>query len=244
MIDLHSHILPGIDDGAKSWEIAVEMCQMAVADGVTHIVASPHANFEYVYDRERNTALLNELQAKVPELKMTLGCDFHLSYENIEDAMTHPNRYTIGDTRYLLVELSDYSVFGVADTLYKLQCAGLTPIITHPERNPAILRDSKLLQELFDHGHLMQITANSLTGHWGKASQKLAEQMLKKQMVHFISSDAHGLKGRPTTLSGGRDAAARISGEEAARRLVEDNPAAVVNNLPFEHLLPSWGRKG
>ena len=110
MVDIHSHILPMVDDGARSWEIAIEMVQMAQQDGVTHMVATPHANYEFIYDRQSHTALLAELQAKVGDgIHLLLGCDFHLSYENIEDAVAHPQRYTIGDTRYLLVELSDYS---------------------------------------------------------------------------------------------------------------------------------------
>jgi protein-tyrosine phosphatase len=230
MIDIHCHLLPCVDDGAKSWEITLEMCRMAGKDGVTHIVATPHANDEYRYDRAPHLALLGELQSRAPELSFSLGCDFHLSYDNIEDAMDHPERYAIGDTRYLLVELSEYSAFSVAQTLYHLRTAGLVPIVTHPERNPAILGNPELLKEFADVGCLFQITANSLTGYWGKPSQKMCEMMLKKNMVHFIASDAHGLRSRPPVLSAARKTAARLVGAEAAERLVETNPAAVLKN--------------
>ena len=169
MIDIHCHLLPAVDDGAKSWEVTLEMCRLAEQDGVTHIVATPHANYEYSYDRAAHLGLLEELRARAPELSFSLGCDFHLSYENIEDAMAHPERYTIGDTRYLLVELSEYSAFNVAQTLFELQTAGLMPILTHPERNPVILGNPELLNGFADVGCLFQITANSLTGFWGKA---------------------------------------------------------------------------
>ena len=236
MIDIHCHLLPAVDDGAKSWEITLEMCRMAEADGVTHIVATPHANYEYAYDRASHLALLDELRLRVPGMSFSLGCDFHLSYENIEDAMQHPERYAIGDTRYLLVELSEYSAFNVAQTLYELQTVGLVPILTHPERNPLILGKPDLLHEYADVGCLFQITANSLTGFWGKPSQKMCEEMLRNKMVHFIASDAHGIKSRPPILSAARDAAARIIGAEAAEKLVDANPAAVVANQVTEQI--------
>jgi protein-tyrosine phosphatase len=230
LIDIHCHLLPCVDDGAKSWEVTMEMCRIAAQDGVTHIVATPHANDEYSYERARHGALVEELQRRAPGLSVTLGCDFHLSYENIEDALVHPERYTIGDTRYLLVELSDYGAFNVAQTLYQLQTVGLVPILTHPERNPVIMRKTELLDRYAEVGCLFQITANSLTGFWGRASQRMCETMLKKNMVHFIASDGHGLRNRPPVLSAARDAAAKIVGSESAEKLVQWNPAAVLSN--------------
>jgi protein-tyrosine phosphatase len=230
MIDIHCHLLPCVDDGAKSWDATLEMCRIAEADGVTHIVATPHANYEYRYDRTIHLSLLEELRSRVPTLSFSLGCDFHLSYENIEDAMVHPERYAIGDTRYLLVELSEYSTFNVAQTLYRLRTAGLVPILTHPERNPVILGNPDLLNEFADVGCLFQITANSLTGFWGKSKQKMCETMLKNNMVHFIASDAHGTKNRTPVLSKARDAAAKMIGLDAAEKLVNANPAALLNN--------------
>jgi protein-tyrosine phosphatase len=230
MIDIHCHLLPCVDDGAKSWDVTLGMCRLAEQDGVTHIVATPHANNEFSYDRALHSALLEELRGRAPGLSFSLGCDFHLSYDNIEDAMNHPERYAIGDTRYLLVELSEYSAFNVSQTLYKLQTAGLVPIVTHPERNPVILGNPELLNEFSDVGCLFQITANSLTGFWGKPPQKLCEAMLKKNMVHFIASDAHGLRSRPPILSEALRAAAKIVGLDAAKKLVDANPCAVLTN--------------
>jgi len=230
LIDIHCHLLPAVDDGSKSWDVTLEMCRLAQEDGVTHIVATPHANYEYRYDRVQHIALLDELRARVPTLSFSLGCDFHLSFENIEDAMKHPERYAIGDTRYLLVELSEYSTFNVSQTLYQLNTAGLIPILTHPERNPVILGKPELLNQFADVGCLFQITANSLTGFWGKPSQKMCEAMLKQNMVHFIASDAHGVRSRNPILSAARTAAAKIVGIEAASKLVDGNPEAVVND--------------
>lgn len=222
--------MPAVDDGSKSWKTTLEMCRLAELDGVSHIVATPHANEEYRYDRAKHLDLLEELRIRVPKLSFLLGCDFHLSYENINDAMDHPDRYTIGNTRYLLVELSEYSTFNVAQTLYQLQTVGLVPILTHPERNPMILHRPELLNEFADVGCLFQITANSLTGFWGRSTQKMCEAMLKKDLVHFIASDAHGTKSRPPILSPARDIVANMIGTDAAERLVKTNPEALLRN--------------
>src|SRR5215470_17337462 len=109
MVDIHCHILPEVDDGAKTWDVAIAMCRMAKADGIDHIVASPHANHEYEYDREKHLATLDRLKTITGGMiEFSLGCDFHFSYENIQDLRVHPERYCIGNTRYLLVEFSDF----------------------------------------------------------------------------------------------------------------------------------------
>jgi protein-tyrosine phosphatase len=234
MIDIHCHLLPGVDDGSKSWEVTLEMCRLAEEDGVTHIVATPHSNYEYSYDRAAHLAMIEELRSRVPSMTFSLGCDFHLSYENIADAIKHPGRYAIGETRYLLIELSEYSVFNLSKTIFQLESAGLVTILTHPERNPVIQKNPKLLHELYDAGCLIQITANSLTGYWGRMPQKMCEDMLRQGMVHFIASDAHGVRSRNPRLSAARDAAAKIIGREGAEKLVTGNPGVVVSNQVAE----------
>ena len=111
MVDIHCHILPGIDDGSKSWEMTAQMCAMAAQDGITHIVATPHSNDVYTYSRERFTEMLGQLHdAADGKLTFSLGCDFHFSYDNIHDALAHPRRYTIGERNTLLIEFSDYGI--------------------------------------------------------------------------------------------------------------------------------------
>src|SRR5690348_18257220 len=124
--------------------MCVAMCRTAAADGITHMVATPHANDRYHYDRHYLQGLVAHLQGLIGDPpKIILGCDFHLSIDNIQDALVNPGRYVIGDTRYLLVEFSNYSVpQQTTDSFLKLGDCGLTPIITHPERNP-ILRESR-----------------------------------------------------------------------------------------------------
>jgi len=235
MVDIHCHILPNVDDGPSSWETCVRMCEIARADGIEHIVATPHANDEFDYDRKKLAGLLRELSESVGgNPKLTLGCDFHLSYENLVEVMKDRSQYTIGDTQYLLVELSDFSVPpSVSDTLQRLLAAGMVPIITHPERNPVLQRSPKRVVEWAEQGSLVQITANSLTGRWGKQALKTAEWLMKQNVVHVLASDAHGLDSRPPILSGARKAAEGNVGKSASLALVQENPQAIVNGQPI-----------
>jgi protein-tyrosine phosphatase len=237
LIDIHCHLLPGIDDGSKHWEATLQMCRMAAQDGVSHIVATPHANYEFDYDRGHCLELIQELRVRVPEMNFSLGCELHFHYENISAALDNPERYAFEGTRYILVELSEYSSFNVRDSLYHMRLKGLIPIVAHPERNVLLANDLRLVEELVDLGCLMQLTANSLTGFWGRNCQKVSESMLKKNLVHFIASDAHSLRSRPPLLSAARDAAANLIGAGAADELVSANPAAAVNGREMEMFL-------
>ena len=237
MVDIHSHILPEVDDGPKSWDVSVEMCRTAAADGITHMVASPHANERYHYDREYLEGLTSRLQERVGNaLKISLGCDFHLSYENIQDALAHPSRYVIAKTRYLLVEFSNYSVpQQTTDSFLKLGDCGMTPIITHPERNPILRESLQRVVEWAEQGCVVQMTGSALTGFWGERARRAAVWLLEHQAVHVLATDAHDLEKRVPILSTSRDAAAEICGREVAHALVEDNPAAIVANQPLPY---------
>ncbi len=237
MVDIHSHILPEVDDGPKSWDVCVAMCRAAAADGITHMVASPHANDRYHYDREYMQGLVTHLQQLAGDTpKITLGCDFHLSYENLQDAFANPTRYVIGNTHYLLVEFSNYSVpQNTTDSFHKLGDHGITVIITHPERNPILRENLQRVIEWAEQGCIIQMTGSALTGFWGERTRRAAEWLLEHQAVHVLATDAHDLEKRVPILSTSRDAAAQIVGEEIADALVEGNPRAIVNDqvLPF-----------
>jgi len=237
VVDIHSHILPEVDDGPKSWDVCIAMCRVAADDGITHMVASPHANDRYHYDREYLQGLVNHLQQLVGDApKILLGCDFHLSFDNLQDAYAHPDRYLIAGTRYLLVEFSNYSVpQNTTDSFLKLGDRGITPIITHPERNP-ILRDSlQRVVEWAEQGCVIQMTGSALTGFWGERTRRAAAWLLEHQAVHVLATDAHDLEKRVPILSTSRDAAAEIVGEEVAEALVEGNPSAMLNNQPLPY---------
>jgi protein-tyrosine phosphatase len=235
VIDIHSHILPEVDDGPKSWETAEAMCRIAAQDGIAHMVATPHANDRYFYDRVYFTELLSNLQQRIGEKpKLSLGCDFHLSYENMQSALLTPQRYCIGETRYLLVEFSNFNIPQQIDTWLVEMCEmGYSPILTHPERNPILQDSTERILKWVKHGCAVQITANATTGSWGDRARRAAQNLLKKRAVHFLASDAHDTLHRPPILSAARKVIAKECGEAIATALVETNPAAVINNQPL-----------
>jgi protein-tyrosine phosphatase len=237
VIDIHCHILPEVDDGPKSWETAETMCRMAVQDGIEHIVATPHANDRYFYDREYLSALLQNLQRRIGETpKLNLGCDFHLSYENLQSAMTTPERYCIGNTRYLLVEFSNFSIPAQMDEwLTQIHEKRITPIITHPERNPILQQSAARVLQWVALGCAVQVTASAITGAWGARARQCAEWLLKEKAVHFLATDAHDTERRPPILSKARSIIAKEFGEEVAQALVAGNPGAVVKDQPLPH---------
>jgi protein-tyrosine phosphatase len=230
MIDLHCHILPGLDDGASSWETTSEMYRIAANDGIRHVVATPHANDQYSYDRAQCELLLEKLKSLGHSIDFSLGCDFHCSFENVEDALLHPYRYTIGTSSYLLVEFSNFSALAVmGEALFRLASTGLVPILTHPERNMALLERPEKVLDLMGQGCLIQVTAGSFTGHWGRRSQMMAEWLLKKNAVHIVATDAHDPVHRPPVLSKAFGRVSQLAGHDSAEQLFIGNPGAIVS---------------
>ena len=213
------------------------MCRAAAADGITHMVATPHANDRYAYDREYCQGLAAELQQRAGDaLKISLGCDFHLSFDNLQDALAHPARYAIANTRYMLVEFSNYGIPEyIIDSLHRLGDCGITPIVTHPERNPILREKLPRVAEWAAQGCVIQVTGSALTGSWGERSRRAAIWLLEHHALHVLATDAHDLSQRPPILSAARDAAAAICGEEVADALVESNPRAIVENQPLPY---------
>ncbi|NYF80904.1 tyrosine-protein phosphatase [Granulicella arctica] len=243
MIDLHHHLLPGLDDGSKSMENSVAMAKLAVADGITHVVCTPHANGQYVYDPSVNEAKITELrrllaQENVP-LTLGMGCDFHLSYDNIQDAKENPTRYAINGLGYVLVEIPDYGLpRGLTEIFYELQLVGLTPILTHPERNPTLQADMKRIEEWLRGGVLIQVTGDSVRGSMGRSAERIAHLLLANRWVHFLATDAHNTSSRPPRLSEARAIVAKKYGAEYAELLCETNPWAVYQGdaLPVQEV--------
>jgi protein-tyrosine phosphatase len=235
MIDIHCHPLPETDDGAKSFEIAVAMCQMAAKDGTTHLVATPHCNYKYRFDAQANRGKLRELQTAVGDSpKLLLGCDFHLSYDNLRRLSEDGADFSINNTHYLLVEFADHFIPEQMDNVfYEIEVAGFTPILTHPERNPVIQRKPELLYNWVLRGCLSQITAMSYVGGFGPRAQALSEEWLERNLVHVFASDAHDLSRRPPVLSSCYRKVASARGKDVADVLLEANPSAVINGIPL-----------
>jgi protein-tyrosine phosphatase len=235
VIDIHCHILPEVDDGPKTWESAEAMCRMAAQDGIEHMVATPHSNDRYFYDREYLSNLLQNLQQRIGHTaKLSLGCDFHLSLENMQTALVTPERYRIGSSRYLLVEFSNFSIpLQIDEWLGQMVEHGTRPIITHPERNPILQQTGERVLQWVEQGCAVQITASSITGSWGAKAREMVQWFLKEKAVHFLATDAHDTVRRPPVLSEARKIVAKQFGEERAEALVEANPRAVVNDQPL-----------
>jgi protein-tyrosine phosphatase len=229
MIDIHHHLLFGLDDGSPDIETSLAMVEMAAEDGITHIVCTPHANTRYAFDPEVNRRKLEEIEARVNgKVALGLGCDFHLSYDNIEDALKNRAKYSINGKRYLLVEFDDLMIpASMNDAFYELMVAGLHPIITHPERNLTIQRHPERMKEWLREGCLVQVTAASLTGRFGRTAQSLAMQFMEKDWVHFLATDAHNLESRPPKMREAHEIVAKRYGSEMAERLCVENPRAV-----------------
>lgn len=237
MVDIHCHILPGLDDGSDSLETSLKMAEMAIADGVTHVVATPHANSEYEFSPQLVRTRGDEIQAQLGgRLNIVTGCDFHLNFENVKALRAGPKSFTVNQGDYLLVEFADFAIPASMDqTLHELQLLGLHPIITHPERNPLIRSQWDRLWGWLRQGCYVQVTAQSITGGFGRRAQQAAELLLDANAVHFVASDAHNLTTRPLRLKPVYDALVKSSDEKLARALLEENPRAVVENRPLPY---------
>ncbi|MGH9678053.1 MAG: tyrosine-protein phosphatase, partial [Candidatus Acidiferrum sp.] len=202
MVDLHCHILPGIDDGPETMEMSLAMAECAIRDGITHVVATPHSSAEYCFDYLRVRELRDELQVKIGGgLVLASGCDFHLNSENLAALRADPSRYCINQKDYLLVEFSEYSIPPSMDqTLHEIQLMGLRPIITHPERNAILRRQTERLAKWVRMGCSVQVTAGSLLGVFGTGARKDAWRWLGDGLVHIVASDAHNAGRRPLKL--------------------------------------------
>jgi protein-tyrosine phosphatase len=238
MVDLHCHILFGLDDGPKLLEDSLAMAEDAIADGITHVVATPHCSSQFLFDfaavQAKRDALAEKLHGR---LKLATGCDFHLNHENLLAIRKHPEPFCINQKDYLLVEFNEFSIPPAMDqTLHELQLAGLRPIITHPERNPILRSQPQRLLHWVRLGCFAQITAGSLSGVFGPGAKEDAWNWLTRGLIHFVSSDAHNTARRPLKLRFAYDSIAQQLGEETARALLIENPLAAFNGHPLPYV--------
>ncbi|MBN3553997.1 tyrosine protein phosphatase [Fictibacillus nanhaiensis] len=207
MIDIHSHILPGIDDGAQTLEESLAMANAAVKEGITHLYATPHhRNGRYENDRcsiLHEVDILNgELTTRNIPLQIIAGQEIRMNKEMISDldrGILIPLHQKL---KYLLVELPSSSVPSyAAEILFELSLRNYQPIIVHPERNSEMIENPDLLYDLVVTGALTQVTASSVVGNFGKKISQFSNDLIKANMVHFIASDAHNINSRGFHLS-------------------------------------------
>ncbi len=244
MIDLHCHLLPGIDDGAEDDATALEMARIAHADGIGCIACTPHI-YPGVYENDSGVILSarKRLQALLQErgidLQLAYGADTHLVPEML-DGLRSGRIPTLNGTRYFLLEPPHHvAPPHFKDLVFNVMAAGYTPLITHPERLTWTDEHYEDFADLAEAGAWIQVTAGALTGRFGRGARYLSEQMLDDGIVHVIATDAHNLGVRRPLLAEGRDAAAHWVGEHEADCMVSERPAAVLNNVEPVQVAPA-----
>ncbi|QGQ48279.1 tyrosine-protein phosphatase [Metabacillus sediminilitoris] len=201
MIDIHSHILPGVDDGAQSIEDSIEMAKQAVNEGITKIIATPHhQNGKYVNKKQDIIDRVLELNSlfsnkKIP-LEVLPGQETRIFGELLEN-LEKGEILTLNNLNYIFVELPSGHVPRYTEKLlFDVQLQGLTPVIVHPERNAEIMENPNKLLNLVKKGALTQVTAGSITGHFGKKIKKFSLDLIDANLTHFLASDAHNVSNR------------------------------------------------
>ena len=232
MVDIHCHMIPGIDDGARDLEQAIQMARIATDDGIGHVIVTPHQLGSFGKNsgeliRTATASFQRQLDHRNIPLRVAPGADVR-----IEDGMCR--KIATGDVlsladhrRAVLLELPHELYFPIEPVLSELERANMQGILSHPERNEGLLRDRRLIPKLVDQGCLMQVTAGSISGSMGPACRELAHWMLREGLVHFVATDAHGTKSRRPRMSPARREVTALTSPETAMRLFVENPRRV-----------------
>jgi protein-tyrosine phosphatase len=238
MVDVHCHILPGLDDGAQDIQESLAMAQAAIEEGITHIVATPHSSSEYPFNYARVRQLHRQLQSLVGDrLELATGCDFHLNLENLEALRKDALPFCLNQQNYLLVEFSEFSIPPTTNhTLHDMQLMGLRPVITHPERNAILQAQPGRLAAWVQIGCFVQVTAGALTGAFGAKSKEDALRWIAEGLVHLVASDAHNMRWRPLRLLPAYEVVRERFGVVKAHALFVENPRAVFEGRALPHV--------
>jgi len=242
MVDIHSHILPLIDDGSRSLDESIVMLQKSINSGVDAIVATPHLfPGAYMAPTEQRDERLKELRAEVQRMQLPIeiisGRECYFSPE-IYTYEKNLGKLTINDNgKYLLIEAPMQEIPHYVDQMiFDIQVRGITPIIAHAERYHEMIQNPNLTHKYINVGCLIQVNMGSLLGRYGKRIQHTAQIMLEHQMVHIIASDMHTQTSMP--LGEGFETLSQMVGQEEAQHLVEDRPRAVIQNRPVDRPAP------
>jgi protein-tyrosine phosphatase len=243
VIDLHSHLLPGIDDGSKDLAMSLAMARVATADGISTIACTPHI-LPGVYSNDGPAirgavARLREYIAKagIP-IALVTGADVHVAPDLVVQ-LKDGRALTLNDSRYLLLEPPHHVVPPrLEDLIFGLQAAGYVPILTHPERLSWIEGHFDLIGRLVSSSVLMQITAGSVMGRFGRRPRYWAERMLDEGLCHLLATDAHNTEQRAPRMADARDVVAHRLGDDEAINLVLRRPQGILNNLSPAELPP------
>jgi len=247
LVDTHCHIIPNIDDGSSSLDESLQMARVAVASGVSTIVATPHHGVRNIENRadlvDLKVQLLNaELMSRNIPLTILSGQEVRVRPWLIEELYEGTIR-TLNSTRYILLELPSY---GVPDyfqhVLHELSILQMTPVIAHPERNYEFLRNPSNLIPFIDQGALCQVTSQSIMGLFGYKVQKLAIELCKNNWVHLVASDAHNMSSRPGMLKQGYQRLEKKVGKQRVQ-MYKANAVKLIENEFIGLAIPSRMRK-
>ena len=221
------------------------MLRAAAAAGTTDIVATPHANLQFKFDPEVNRQLALTLAGELKdEIRIHLGCDFHLTFENIRALMDRPAQFTINGGPYLLVEFSDLIIFNNTSEIFQqFLDAGIVPVITHPERNTLLQQRLTELKRWVGQGCLLQVTTQSLTGYWGSRARKFSETLMSENLVHVFASDGHDIEHRPARMDEAFELVKGDWGEPRAQRLFVENPQAIIDGISLPDPIEATPRR-
>ncbi|MBX9954135.1 tyrosine protein phosphatase [Peribacillus simplex] len=247
MIDIHCHILPGVDDGSADMNESMNMARKAVEAGITHIFATPHhLNEKFVNVKsdiiDRAVRFNESLHQNNIPLTIHLGQEVRI-HRDIFTSLEKEEILTLDDNgRYLLLELPSGSVpTYTKEVIYELQLKGITPIIVHPERNKELIENHKLLFELAQEGALTQLTSGSIIGHFGKKVKSFSNKIVEHNLAHFIATDAHNIGSRGFTLQQAYETITKAYGiertfyfKENAEQLLKNQSPAIEKPVPFK----------
>ena len=234
MIDLHAHILPGLDDGPDDWNEALHMCRLALADGTTTVVATGHM-FRGMFDVTRRhfldcvASLRQRLEAERIQLSVEPGAEVHIEMD-LCDRLRQGLLLTLADRgKYLVVELPRHVLpQGLSEFLFSVQLTGVTPIIAHPEKNLELQENPAQAVEFVSAGNLLQVTADSITGDAGHRAEECVHELLRRRLAHIVASDAHSSKQRPPGLSRARAVAEELLPLEEVEEMFERRPEKIL----------------
>jgi len=240
MVDIHSHILPGIDDGAKTLDDSLALCRIAAGDGIVTIATTPHL-MEFKYPNTRETIegpfelLRRAVEAEGLPLRLVRGSEVHVAADLVVrlrdgDLMTYDD-----NRKYMLLEFPFQDVVsGTEEVVYRLKLAGVTPVLAHPERIGFFMKNLSRLETLVRLGALAQVTGGSLLGTFGERSERAAWRMVARGLVHAVASDAHDTRHRRPELRAATELLASRAGEATARRMAYDVPRAILEGVDVD----------
>jgi len=243
MIDIHHHCLPGVDDGPRTMDEAVDLCRMSADEGIETVVCTPHV----LRGRWKNTSRAQlektraDLQERVGDTpRLLLGSEYFFAHD-IAEVMRAGSIIPLADSRYILVEFASNAIPPlVLQPLHAVMLDGWTPIIAHPERNTVLQSKPELVAAMARAGAKMQVTTGSLLGDFGEEARAAAARWLRAGFVHFMATDAHNCQRRPPRVRAARERVAELCGQSAAQALFVDNPRAVAEGrgLPYDPDIP------